>query len=159
MIEWRAVAEAPEYQVSNTGLIRSTYTNRPLIGGTDKNGYHKLVMCSRGRHIHRRVCALVCAAFHGPRPTGAVTRHKDGTTTNDSADNLEWGTQRENIGDKVRHGTAQIGVKHPAAILTEDDVRAIRASTEPSKVVAARYGMSVPNVYAIRSRRNWRHVE
>tara|TARA_R110000822_G_scaffold112771_1_gene243748 strand:- start:425 stop:904 length:480 start_codon:yes stop_codon:yes gene_type:complete len=159
MIEWRTVAEAPEYSVSNTGLIRSIYTNRPLAGGLCKNGYQKLVMCTGGRRIYRRVCALVCAAFHGPRPRGMVTRHLNGRCDDNRAENLAWSTQAVNIGDKVAHGTAQIGIKHPAAILTEDDVRAIRASVEPGKVVAARYGMSIPNVYAIRSRRNWRHVE
>lgn len=42
--------------------------------------------------------------------------------------------------------------------LTESDVRAIRQSDEPNKVLAARYGVAASNVHAIRQRRTWRHV-
>ena len=42
--------------------------------------------------------------------------------------------------------------------LTEDDVRAIRASKESVRVLAARYGVSAPQISRIRSGENWRHV-
>jgi hypothetical protein len=42
--------------------------------------------------------------------------------------------------------------------LTESDVRSIRQSDESNKVLAARYGVSAPNIYAIRKRVSWKHV-
>lgn len=42
--------------------------------------------------------------------------------------------------------------------LTESDVRAIRKSDEPNKVLAGRYGVTAPNIHAIRLGRTWRHV-
>jgi hypothetical protein len=157
--EWRTVSEAPEYEVSSSGQIRSIYTRRPLVGGMSKGGYRRLVLCTGGVRIYRRVARLVCAAFHGPCPPGHVVRHLDGTRTNDAADNLRWSTQKENIGDKVAHGTAQVGVKHPRAILNPDAVRDIRTWAEHWSVYAARYGIKKPTVYAVKSGRLWAHVE
>ena len=158
-MEWRTVQEAPEYEVSEGGEIRSVYSRRPLVGGVDKDGYRRLVLCTGGGRIYRRVSALVCEAFHGPRQPGHVVRHIDGTRTNNAAANLEWGTQKENIADKVAHGTAQIGVKHPKAKLNDDAVRAIRASSEPYKVLATRYGVKPVTIGFVRARRLWAHVE
>lgn len=42
--------------------------------------------------------------------------------------------------------------------LDADKVRAIRASDEPSRVLAERYGVTAPNIDAVRNRRSWRHV-
>lgn len=48
---------------------------------------------------------------------------------------------------------------HAGSSLTEDDIRAIRASTETGMIVAKRYGISQGTVSLIRSRETWRHVE
>ncbi|WP_416832984.1 MAG: HNH endonuclease signature motif containing protein [Erythrobacter sp.] len=42
--------------------------------------------------------------------------------------------------------------------LDAEKVRAIRASNEPSRVLAERYGVTAPNIDAIRNGRTWRHV-
>lgn len=44
------------------------------------------------------------------------------------------------------------------AKLTAADVREIRASSEPQKVVATRFGVSVNTVSMIRRRTRWRYV-
>jgi len=45
-----------------------------------------------------------------------------------------------------------------AVKLTAGDVRAIRKSDEPNRVLAARYGVTAPNIHAVRLGRTWRHV-
>lgn len=42
--------------------------------------------------------------------------------------------------------------------LTEADVVAIRASEATNTAEAQKYGVTVPNIYAIRTRLTWRHV-
>ena len=42
--------------------------------------------------------------------------------------------------------------------LTAEAVRDIRRSDEPSKVLAARYGVTAPNIHAVRKGVTWRHV-
>jgi hypothetical protein len=56
------------------------------------------------------------------------------------------------------HGTPKGSSQHKA-ILTEDDVRAIRADPRKQHEIAAQYGISRVNVSVIKSRKNWKHVE
>lgn len=51
------------------------------------------------------------------------------------------------------------GSAHHQTTLTEDDVRAIRASNEPSGKLQARYGISKATVWRIRTRVYWQHVD
>lgn len=51
--------------------------------------------------VHR----LICSAFHGPCPKNMMSRYLDGNKTNNSPDNLCWGTAQDNSDDKWLHGT------------------------------------------------------
>lgn len=64
------------------------------------------------------------------------------------------GRGRETSFNKVK-----IGEAHGRALVTEADVRAIRASDTPKSIAARQYGISESTVYAIRSRRIWKHVK
>lgn len=45
-----------------------------------------------------KIHQAVCEAFHGPKPfPSAVVIHIDEDARNNRADNLKWGTQRENL--------------------------------------------------------------
>lgn len=59
-----------------------------------KHVYLGLVYRNKNYKVHR----LVCTAFHGAPPhKDAVVIHKDEDATNNSAANLKWGTQKENL--------------------------------------------------------------
>jgi hypothetical protein len=66
--------------------------------------------------VHR----LVLEAFVGACPTGQQARHLDGNADNPRLDNLAWGTARENMEDRFRHGRTAL------ARLTDDEVRGAR---------------------------------
>lgn len=51
-----------------------------------------------------------------------------------------------------------IGEDHPKAKLTEEAVRAIRASDEDPQALAGRYGVGVSYIGSIRRGRVWKHV-
>lgn len=78
-------------------------------------------------------------------------------------DHLFLGDQQANMDDKMgkdRHnyGVSR-GVNHGNAKVTEDDVRAIRASSESLSALAKRYGVARSTMAAIRKRETWQHVE
>ena len=56
-------------------------------------------------------------------------------------------------------GMAARGERKGSAKLTEQKVREIRASDEPSRVVAAQYGIHHTHVGDIRRREVWKHVQ
>jgi hypothetical protein len=122
-------------------------------------GYCVVVLYSTKR-IHRRVHRIILEAFAGPRPDGMVCRHLDGNPMNNRLANLRWGTQAENIADKVRHGTILRGSQLPQTRLTEDQARLVKrlGTSRSVRNVAAIVGCSVYDVRHIRAGRAWAWV-
>ena len=73
-------------------------------------------------------------------------------------DHLWLGTYADNNRDKVLKGRSLKGEKNHTAKLTEEDVLAIRASTEDSVTLAKRYNINRNHVYHILKRKSWKHI-
>lgn len=106
------------YSVSASGVVRSEdrvlvdargiprrLRSRVLRPARTSAGYQTVVLCANGAQRSRYVHELVLEAFAGPRPIGLVACHGDGKPANNHAENLRWGTYRDNGLDALRHGT------------------------------------------------------
>lgn len=174
--EWRPVpGYEGRYEVSDQGRVRSLVgpTPRVLRASRHTNGYRAAPL---GRGVTKSVHRLVLTAFVGPCPEGRQAAHENGDRADNRLVNLSWKTPAENSADKRRHGTLVTGDRHYAhlrpdlilrgerigrALLTEADVREIRAATaagETQTSLATRYGVSRPTIADIAHRRTWRHV-
>lgn len=124
----------------------------------DARGYGKFQMHGRTHPAARAAYILT----RGPIPKGQVVRHKcdNGACVNPA--HLELGTQRDNVRDMIERGRgnwrAPKGEERHNAILTEDNVREIRASNERGVDLAARFGVSPVTISAIRVGRLWKHL-
>lgn len=101
---------------------------------------------SRKSFRQRKADALAIRMADGPHSTIAKQLGVSLSTVGRAKRGATW---RGLQGSQVRRS----GTK-----LTESDVRAIRESDEANKVIAARYGVTAPNILAIRQWRTWRHV-
>jgi HNH endonuclease len=130
-----------QFSLSNTGYGRVTHEGRTI-------GVHVAsVLVLRGEEV----------------PPGHEVCHRCNNRACCNPDHLYVGTRADNVRDAMRAGTAFVpggfkGEDHPLARLTEDDVRAIRASSERPKVVAQRFNVTHAHIYAIRKRKIWKHV-
>lgn len=171
MEEWRdVVGFEGRYEVSNLGNVRTSFNSphknaRIHRGKTLKSrrsgDYARVSLNKNGVKSSPNVHVLVLEAFHGPRPCGKVARHIDGNSGNNSASNLMWSTQKENIADKKIHGTYKFGENHQNAVLTERDVIAIRkmATDGITKAEIARTFLVTPtNIGYIVRRKSWIHI-
>ncbi len=173
MEEWRGVVGFESYyMVSSLGRVKAIprdvqntpsgstrrVCERILKAYAHTGGYVAMKLTiGMKRHsvyIHR----LVCEAWHGPQPEGCEVRHLDGNKTNNVPENLKWGTRQQNIHDNAAHGVMPIGSNHGMAMLTEDQVRAIRADSRGYKRLAKVYGCTPSNIYMIKTRKNWKHI-
>jgi hypothetical protein len=126
------------------------YTYGPAVGF----GYRYIRADNKEWYVHR----LVFYNKHGYLPE--VVRHKCDDTTCIEETHLLSGSHADNVADCVAKGRNNIGTRNGRnTSITEDDVRAIRASTETYGVLSARYNISRGGISNIKHRRNWKHVE
>jgi hypothetical protein len=132
-----------------------------------------LVRLETGKRRKLRVHRAVCEAFNGRKPACRETRHLDGDKRNNHADNLRWGTQRENAADRMRHGRGAVGLRNGAytkphtrrrgvtngnAKLMPEQVLAILSDARSQSRIAEDYGVNQTLVSAIKLGRIWNHV-
>ena len=119
------------YQVSNHGRVKSLerkvpnqnriYSERILKPEKPKCGYLYCALCKDGFARHIRVHRLVAFAFIPNPYNKPQVNHKDGNKQNNSADNLEWCTNSENVSHsygntergKARHWKGKMSNNHP----------------------------------------------
>lgn len=98
-----------EYEISNTGIIRSKdrlcidslgrkrfrkgIELRPDIA---QNGYYRVTLCRGGRKNQQYLHRLIAIHFISNPENKPQINHKDGDKLNNSVDNLEWVTVKEN---------------------------------------------------------------
>jgi hypothetical protein len=120
------------------------------------HGYYFVTLYKNGCPFLRRIHHLVLEAFVGPRPfPSAVARHLNGTKIDNQLANLAWGTQKENVHDKMAVGRSHYP-RPRGRRLSDDDVRAIRASKggEAELIrLASKIGCHVSYCYRIRAGR------
>lgn len=146
------------YEVSNLGRVRRCTILKPQV---IRGGYLYVNLKKRCKSTKGIIHSMVLKAFVGPRGDDKVCRHKDGVRTNNSLINLEWGTQKENISDKKKHGTHFMGATHHNSVLTESEVISIRAlarSNFPHVALARRFRVTPAHIGHIVNRRAWNHI-
>lgn len=163
MEQWRPVVGYEGlYEVSNLGRVKSfSYKARVLKQNLDPRGRPVIFLsldCKKGT---RRIHTLVAEAFIGSRPDGAVVCHKDGNTLNCSVSNLYYGTMKQNMADRERHGNTAKGVKNGRTPLTDNDVRQIkrlRRAGATLQSIADAFGVTHQSIWQIVFGKTWTHV-
>jgi hypothetical protein len=153
------------YQVSDHGNVRRWKSGaRTGIEGwrslrpTTSNGYRYFVLSFRGVIKRIKASRLVLTTFVGAPLLEYEACHNSGDRTDDSLTNLRWDTRKANLADKHKHGTAQIGVRHPMAKLDEDQVLSIISATGNQRAIGEQFGVSQSTVQAIKAGRLWSHL-
>lgn len=149
------------YFAGNDGFIYSFKSglSKKLAVYNNKNHPYLMVSLQRnGKSIGKKVHTLILNAFSGPKPDRYEARHLDGNCLNNKPDNLKWGTRRENVDDKKRHGTITIGELNGRSKLTKEQVIEIRnlAGIFSTYVLAKKYGVGQTTISAIHTGRSWK---
>jgi hypothetical protein len=87
-----------------------------------------------------------------------LVRHKCDVRSCVRPSHLILGTHADNSADCVSRGRHAHGERTPIAVLNEEKVRAIRASSEGVFKLAERYGVSPTTISSVRNRQTWKHV-
>lgn len=103
--KWKTIKDFPRYQISNDGLVRTDYLcgskkgtvgeYRYLARTKNNNGYLCVQLYNKTKRKKIYIHQLVATYFLNQKPNQCVN-HKDGNKLNNSIDNLEWCTYRDN---------------------------------------------------------------
>jgi len=93
----------PDYVITTNGEVYTLKSVKPrrLVSFITPFGYEMVGLCKNGKQKHFFVHRLVAEAFIPNPDNKPYINHKDENKTNNSVDNLEWCTSRENN----THGT------------------------------------------------------
>lgn len=103
----------------------------------------------------------------GPIPSGMSVCHRCDTRGCINPDHLFLGTVRDNLTDMRAKGRQARGEKLSravsaglggTAVLSDTDIKAIRASSESSAELGRRYRQTASNIAKIRHHETWKHV-
>jgi hypothetical protein len=168
--EWRPVVGFPDYEVSSLGRVRRAvdgYRKRAgqfLAQRIVTGGYPAVWLGLDGVGYTKTVHSLVCAAFHGPRPSRQhQVAHNNGMPDDNRAENLRWATPRENRLDCVAHGTMPLGEAHYRAGLTVADVQRImelrsRPQRPGALKISKELGLPFGAVSGVVHGASWAHI-
>ncbi len=151
----------PKYAITSLGRVISFSgrTPRILIPSRHGDGYQLVSIEGRSKLVHR----LVARAFLGtpPSKTSRYVLHFDGDPTNNTLENLRYGSAADNAADRDRLGRTARGERHGRARLSAERVRTMRrnhAEGESMWSLAKREGVSYTTARNAIAGRTWSHI-
>lgn len=153
------------YQASNLGNIKSlnyrnTKKEKILKGGINPSGY--IIV---GLHINNKRKSItahkVIATTFIENPNNlSEINHLNGIKTDNSVNNLQWCTHKENMRHAYDTGLkcGKKGEEHGYSKLTEKKVLAIREDNRLHRIIAKEYNVDRSTIGYIKSKKLWSHI-
>lgn len=112
MSKWKKV-DGYNYSISDDGRVRRIGKEKDHSVRPDQKGYLCVDLYKDGQRSTKKVHRLVAEAFIPNIDNKQQVNHKNGDKTNNSVENLEWTTPKENCRHDWKNGLA-----HPSYSMT-----------------------------------------
>lgn len=172
---WKDIEGYPFYQVSTLGEIRSFRSRSGKLRDNPKIlkkvlterkyfrvGLYPSIYPEKSKQVLEFVHRLVAIAFIPTETRELHVAHLDGNPSNNTVENLQWCSAKENMSHKVLHGTHLIGVNANTAKLDDEKVLEIRRiRTEENLTwaeIANIFNVSPSVVRMAGLKKSWKHV-
>ena len=124
------------------------------------DGRLRVVLYQNGKQDKWCVHQLIALTFKGLPPPGEEVRHLDSDYLNNNANNLSYGTHKQNGSDLANTGKLK-GNNHPNAKLRDAEVLNIRdAYVKGASIqqIANNLSLGTTTVANIIKNKSWRHI-
>jgi len=129
-----------------------------------KGAYHCVYLFRNGLRATKFIHRLLAITFID-KPLNknyGIVRHLDDIKVNNTLTNLAWGTQKDNMADRILNGNSNKGEKHGMSKLTRFDVWAIRRLDEIEGIrqhqIATVFGVCQQTISLIVTKKYWKHI-
>lgn len=159
---WKQVKGFSNYEVSTLGRVRSKVSNKFLTPYKNKKRHYKYMSLQQnGKRKNFSLHRLIASTFIENPLNKAQVNHKSGDKMDNSVNNLEWVTPKENVHHAIKNGwfaPPLYGSLQPMAKVNEKQVIEIRRLEKEGmyhKDIAKIYGLGVSTVTHIVNRTRW----
>ena len=158
---WKDIVGYPGYKVSNKGRVssgpRPGYARRMtiILKPYYHKGYAQYHLSFEGVQRTFEVHRLVLNAFVGEQPD-MFALHSDNNPSNNSLDNLVWGTHQENMDQMVNDNRSH---RRSLRQFNDEQVREIRASPLSCVKLSRIYKCGHTQIHRIKRRITYADVE
>lgn len=149
-----------KYAATEKGYVISFHHKTPKIikGKIGRDGYREVQLYINHRKKYVKVAKLILLTFEKKRPRDLVICHNNGDPSDDSLKNLRYDTQRNNLLDRIEHGTLNQGEKSLNSKLKEYQVIYILNSKESTGKLAKKFNISKSSICDIKYGRTWKYL-
>lgn len=157
MEKWKIIPYEQMYEVSTFGRVRNTNTGVVKSLRKDRYGYLRVTLYPSGKTytVHRLVATVW---IEGKSNDRCQIDHIDNDKTNNSVENLEWVTPKENV-NRIPVRKTVAGTDNPMSSISEQVARYIKYSFDKSyKDLISELGVSGNVIVGIRQRKSWVHI-
>lgn len=155
-MKWKIIKDFPDYQVSSTGLIKSSKSKDKILKQSlDTRGYPQVTLYHLGKRKNLMVHKLVANAFLSNPNNYRVINHKNGNKCDNRIENLERCTSIYNNRHAFKTGirTKKLIVKE----VIEIKQRLKKGETHIS--IAKDYNISRVTVTNISTGKTWSYIK
>lgn len=150
----------PKYKVGTDG---SFWRWRKHGGWVQRkvNSQGGVTLCRTVNGVKEKKCYrlgnLVLRAFVGEPPPGTECCHDpDWNPTNNKLTNLRWGTHKENMEDRKRHGRHRVRPTCKINQKIADQIRQLHAKRDrKNQEIANLFGISLSTLYIVVAKKRW----
>ena len=158
---WKEIVGYPNYQVSNSGKIKSIcYNKERMLKPQNMNGYLRVGLSKNGKVNLFLIHRLVAITFLENIKNSDFINHKNGIKSDNRVENLEWCNASENLNHALVNNLRIMpkGINHHKAKLTEEQILEIRKSNLSQTELALMYNVKQPLISSIINKKKWKHL-
>jgi len=142
------------YSVTECGNVHSHRFDRVVVGDINSAGYKRVILCKDKKRKRFFVHRLVALAYHDRKDASHEVNHKDSNKLNNSSDNLEWCSRKQNAKHSWEQGTQEvtenfiqeqnrkISKEEGAVLVSRYNNKTLKVKDE-----AVKYGVTISAIY------------
>jgi len=172
---WKEIPDyGNHYEASNLGRVRvkDKIVMKSVRGKLTKQFYKRKILkqssCPRGyknvsigfdnKTFAPRVSRLILMAFDRIPNSNEFACHNNSDPSDNRIENLRWGTQKDNMKDRIARGKYLCGENHFMTKLTNNQVLEIYNSDELGTDLAKIFNVSTNTISRIRNGKLWKNL-